>query len=197
MELLRLRRRLLFARKGHKLLKDKLDGMIRQIFDIVKLQQQLSRQMEKEISRVFGKLILASAQTPSHTLEEISRLSKCRAEFDFSIQNIMGVKTPKYELKLSGDPITYHFSAAPAVLDQALIEFRKSMTELVLMAEYNKTITVLAAQIIEIKRRVNALEYVLIPELDEAVRFIRMKLAEMERSSTVSLLKIKNIVSSV
>ena len=194
MELLRLRRRTTLARKGHKLLKDKLDGLIQRILKIVKDHRRLSRKLEKELIDVFQKLVLSSAQTGPETLYAATLLPACKTSVDISLQNIMGVKIPKYELKVEGEPISYGLAETSAELDQALIHFKEILRDLVKLAEYNKAILVIASQIIEIKRRVNALKYILIPELETAVRYIRMKLSEMERSNIVSLLKIKDIV---
>ena len=194
MELLRLRRRTALARKGHKLLKDKLDGLIQRILKIVKDHRHLSRKLEKELIDVFQKLALSSAQISPDTLYAATLLPSCKTSVDISLQNIMGVKIPKYELKVEGNPISYGFAQTSAELDQALMRFKDILKELVKLAEHNKAILVIASQIIEIKRRVNALEYILIPELEQAVKYIRMKLSEMERSTIVSLLKIKDIV---
>ncbi len=194
MELLRLRRRTILARKGHKLLKDKLDGLIQRILKIVKDHRRLSRKLEKELIDVFQKLALSSAQISPDVLYAATLLPSCKTGVDISVQNIMGVKIPKYELKVEGEPISYGFAETSAELDQALTNFKKILKELVMLAEHNKAILVIASQIIEIKRRVNALEYILIPELEQAVKYIRMKLSEMERSTIVSLLKIKDIV---
>ncbi|MFC1571509.1 V-type ATP synthase subunit D [Candidatus Margulisiibacteriota bacterium] len=194
MELLRLKRRTVLAKKGHKLLKDKLDGLIQRILEIVRAHRHLSRKLEEELIEVFQKLVLSSAQTAPDVLIEAAKLSSCKANVDITIKNIMGVKIPKYELKVEGDPITYDFSHTPAELDQALVRFQEILIELVQLAEYNKAILEIASAVIEIKRRVNALEYILIPELEASVRYIKMKLAEMERSTTVALLKIKDIV---
>ncbi len=194
MELLRLRRRTALAKKGHKLLKDKLDGLIQRLLEIVKANRRLSGRLENELINVFQKLVLSSAQTDREVLFEASKSTPCKTGVEITLQNIMGVKIPKYELKIEGDPISYGFSETPAELDQALTQFKEILKELVKLAEHNKAILVISSHIIEIKRRVNALEYILIPELEEAVKYIRMKLSEMERSSTVSLLKIKDIV---
>jgi V/A-type H+-transporting ATPase subunit D len=194
MELLRLRRRTVLAKKGHKLLKDKLDGLIQRILNIVKAHRRLSRKLEPELVEVFQKLALSSGRISPQALYAATLLPSCKTTVDISLQNIMGVKIPKYELKTEGEPISYGFAETPAELDRALMRFKEILEELVKLAEHNKAILVIARQIIEIKRRVNALEYILIPELEDAVRFIRMKLAEMERSTTVSLLKIKDIV---
>lgn len=194
MELLRLRRRATLAKKGHKLLKDKLDGLIQQLLKVVKDQAKLSKQLEAELIDVFQKLILASAQTPTEALAAALELTQCKSGVNITIKNLMGVKIPNYEVEVSGNPIVYDFTNTPAELDQAIKAFKEILPHLIKLAEYNKTIQVVASQIIEIKRRVNALEYVLIPELEASVKFIKMKLAEMERSTTVTLMKIKEIV---
>jgi V/A-type H+/Na+-transporting ATPase subunit D len=194
MELLRLRRRTALAKKGHKLLKDKLDGLIQQLLKVVKAHGKLSRKLEQELIEIFQKLVVSSAQIKPEVLIEAAKLTQCKTTVDLSLKNIMGVKIPQHELKMEGDPISYSFADTTGELDQALIRFKEILKELVQLAEYNKAILVVAKHIIEIKRRVNALEYVLIPELEQSVRFIKMKLAERERSTTVSLLKIKDIV---
>ncbi len=194
MELLRLKRRTALARRGHKLLKDKLDGLIQRILRIVAEHRRLGGRLEEALIDVFQRLVLSSAQTDPHALYAAALLPACRTGVDISRQNIMGVKIPKYELKIEGEPFSYGPADTSAELDAALMKFKEILPELVRLAEFNKAILVLASQIIEIKRRVNALEYILIPELEAAVRYIRMKLAEMERSTTVSLLKIKDIV---
>jgi V/A-type H+-transporting ATPase subunit D len=194
MELLRLRRRTALAKKGHKLLKDKLDGLIQRMLGIVKAHRHLSGLLEEALINVFQNLALSSAQTNPEMLYAAALLHPSKTNVGITLQNIMGVKIPKYELKIEGEPISYGFSGTSAELDQALMHFKEILKDLVKLAEYNKAILVIASQIIEIKRRVNALEYILIPELEAAVRYIRMKLSEMERSTTVSLLKIKDIV---
>jgi len=194
MELLRLRRRAVLAKKGHKLLKDKLDGLIQKILDMVKNHRHLSSALEEELIVIFQKLILASAQAGPENLYAATLLPASQISVDITLQNIMGVKIPKYELKMEGETLPYGWANMPAELDQALHDFREVLARLVKLAELNKAILVTASTIIEIKRRVNALEYILIPELDAAVRYIRMKLSEMERSNIVSLMKIKDIV---
>jgi V/A-type H+/Na+-transporting ATPase subunit D len=194
MELLRLRRRTALAKKGHKLLKDKLDGLIQRLLQVVKAHRRLSNKLEEELIIIFQQLALGSAQTDPKVLEAAALIPTCTASVDITIKNIMGVKIPKYRSKVEGQPISYGYVDTSAELDQALTSFRAIMDELVQLAEHNKAILVMARNIIEIKRRVNALEYIMIPELEDSVRYIKMKLSEMERSTTVSLLKIKDIV---
>lgn len=194
MELLRLKRRTLLARKGHKLLKDKLDGLVQRLMATARDYEKLGVGLEERLSDIFGRLIIASALTTPQSMEEAVSSSKCQAGLEITVRNIMGVKIPGYALKVSGELPGYRFDNTPAELDLALADFRALLSDLVKLAEYNKTILLIASQVVEIKRRVNALEYVLIPELDAAVRFIRLKLSEMERSATVALMKIKELV---
>lgn len=194
MELLRLRRRTILAKKGHKLLKDKLDGLIQRLMGIVKEHHALSSRLEQALIKVFQKLVISSAQTRPEVLDAAKLLSPCSTTVNISLKNLMGIKIPKYELKTKGEPVSYSFAETSIELDEALRGFKDILDELVQLAEHNKAIQVVASHIIEIKRRVNALEYILIPELEQSVRYIKMKLSEMERSNTVTLLKIKDIV---
>lgn len=194
MELLRLRRRTLLAKKGHKLLKDKLDGLVQQILSIANSYQKLSAELEEELTLVFQKLLLASSQISKEDLYYLSVVPAIKASLEITFKNIMGLKAPKYHLKTEGVFKSLGVANITAELDQALLEFSQLLEKLVLLSQYHKTITLIASHIIEIKRRVNALEYILIPELEGSVRYIRMRLAELERDSIVSLMKIKDIV---
>lgn len=194
MELLRQKRKSVLAKKGHKLLKDKLDGLIGHLLDAARSYQHLSRSLEQKLAEVFQKLAVVSAQISKEDLYQAVLASRARTSVNISIKNLMGIKIQSYELMQEGDPLTYSFSDTPAELDQALKEFTEILKDLVELAEKNKEISLIASAIIEIKRRVNALEYILIPEISTAVRYIRMRLSEMERESIVSLMKIKDIV---
>ncbi len=194
MQLLQQKKKLALAKRGHKLLKDKLDGLVRQILGLVKSYRQLSGLLEQKLIDIFQKLAIASAQISEETLATAVECSKVTTSVNVNIKNLMGVKIPQYELKSQGDPFCYSFPDTPAELDQSLKEFMEILKDLVTLAEQNKTIEVIASTIIEIKRRVNALEYILIPEVSGNVRYIKMRLSEMERENIVSLMKIKDIV---
>ena len=194
MELLRFRRRRDLAKRGHRLLKDKLDGLIQKFLGVVKEYRELSGGMEQELVAIFRKLAIASALTSPEILAQIEQFPQCQALVDMKVVNLMGVKVPKYKLELQGHPISYGFTETSAELDEGLLQFKNILPKLVKLGELNKNIIALASAIIETKRRVNALEYILIPELEDAVRLIRMKLAEMERETIVSLMKIKELV---
>jgi len=186
-ELLRLRRRVELARRGHKLLKDKLDGLMQRFYKIRQAYLLLRQELDPRLSRLFFKSVMASAQTPPSGL---AVSEPARAELETKIMNIMGVKIPSYQLKVEGQP-----GFAPLLASVELYEARqgffKALPEIVRLAAASRSLELIAAQITETRRRVNALEFVLIPELMRNLTHIRMQLAERERSAQVVLLKIK------
>jgi len=193
MELLRTRRRLEMARRGHKLLKDKLDGLIQRFLHGVKEEQRLREELESKITNVLIKSALVSANM-GNFLEEAVMLPKQKTFLDLKKINIMGVYIPEYSLKIEGDFHSYGLAGTPFELDEVLAEFNGLLPDLIKLANKIKMIELLSKEIAEIRRRVNALEHILIPELEASVKFIRMKLSEMERGYLTSLMKIKDIV---
>lgn len=190
MQLLRLRRRLELARRGHKLLKDKLDGLVQRFFQIKNNYLELRSSLEPELSKIFLQSIFAGALSLSPELITAS----AKAEVTTTFTNIMGIKIPRYQLQLTGTP-AYNEIKASVELGEALTAFTKQLPRLVELAAQSRSLQLLAEQIIETRRRVNALEYILIPELERTVNLIRLKLAEFERSRTVTLLKIKDLTT--
>ncbi len=185
MQLLRLRRRVELARRGHKLLKDKLDGLVQKFLGIKKEYLAVHEKLEPRLMHVFLKSVLSSALNPPGVLQESSR-----ASVETSLKNIMGVRIPSYRLTVEGKP-AYSDLLATAELGEAVNGFSGVLPELVDLAALSRALRLLATQIIETRRRVNALEYVLIPELDRNVKLIRMKLSELERGTRVVLLKLE------
>ena len=194
MELLRLRRRLEMAKRGHKLLKDKLDGLIQRFLKTIKEEREIREKLEPQISKVFISSVLDSANMWGESLEEAVMMPKQRTSIDLSKRNIMGVYIPLYSLKIEGDFHSYGMAGTPAELDEVLAQFSELLPDLIKLAGHTKMIEILSKDIAEIRRRVNALEHILIPELESAQKFIRMKLSEMERGYLTSLMKIKDIV---
>jgi V/A-type H+-transporting ATPase subunit D len=186
-ELLRLRRRVELARRGHKLLKDKLDGLMQRFFKLRQAYLSLRQELDPQLIRIFFKSVMASAQTPPPALavEESAQV-----ELETILINIMGVKIPSYQLKVEGRP-GFAPLLATVELYEARSGFIKILPELIRLAAASRSLTLIAAQITETRRRVNALEFVLIPELMRNLTHIRMQLAERERSAQVVLLKIK------
>lgn len=188
MELLRLRRRVELAKRSHKLLKDKLDGLIQKFLSIKQDYLDLYAKLEPQLAHVFLKSVMSSALSHPQALAEGS-LTQAQVSVETSIKNIMGVRIPSYNLKIEGKPSSKSLLAT-VELGEALDGFSKILPELVNLAALSKSLRLISTQIIETRRRVNALEYILIPELEKKVRLIRMKLSELERGAKVVLLKI-------
>ena len=185
MELLRLRRRVELARRGHKLLKDKLDGLVQRFNSIKNDYLQLQAELEPRLGGVFSKAVFSSALAQIDAPKSEDR----GVEVERSSQNIMGIRIPHYQLKSSGAARPLSF-LAPVEQREAVSGFSRLLPDLIKLASTGGALRLLATNIIETRRRVNALEYVLIPELDRNVKLIRMQLSERERSTQVVLLKI-------
>jgi len=192
--LLKTKKRASLAKRGHKLLKDKLDGLIGKFIEIAKQTESKLNELNKTLPKAFSHLILASAQMDPAEFEEVVSMPKQKISVEIEKKNFMGVKVPVYKIKIEGTPVSYGLISTPLELDQALLNFNKVLPELVSLASSIKTLELISKEIIKTKRRVNALEHVLIPELTNAISFIKMKLAEMERSYLTSLMKIKDMV---
>ncbi|MBU0687377.1 MAG: V-type ATP synthase subunit D [Candidatus Margulisbacteria bacterium] len=196
MELMKLKVRTALAKRGHKLLKDKLDGLIQRFLKLIKDYHSLKDEADKTMHALFNKLVIASALTPSRVLGKITTFDITPLLLVANRINIMGVKVTDYELEKFEEKLTFPFSDTdvPAELYLALQEFYQFLPQFIKIANIGHAIEKIALAIIEIKRRVNALEYILIPELESTSKYIRMKLAEHERSTLVTLMKIKDIV---
>ncbi|MFO7951300.1 MAG: V-type ATP synthase subunit D [Bacillota bacterium] len=200
MELNRLRRRLTMAQRGHKLLKDKRDELIRQFLILVRRNKELREHMEKELSGTFAKFLLARAVMPTENLEEALMYPTKTLNLDITRQNIMSVYTPKFEwVEESGQGeegsiYPYGFVDTSAELDTSIETLSNILPQLMELAEVEKSVQLLAEEIEKTRRRVNALEHVLIPRLEETIKYIIMKLDENERAALTRLMKIKDIV---
>lgn len=186
-ELLRLRRRVELARRGHKLLKDKLDGLLQRFYKIRRDYLALHEDLEPRLTQIFFKSVMASALTPA---QDLLCSEPAQVEVETTIENIMGVRIPHYRLTVTGEPCFEPLSAT-VELDEARRGFANILPDLIKLAASSRSLRLIAAQITETRRRVNALEYVLIPELVRNLTHIRMQLTERERSAQVVLLKIK------
>ncbi len=194
MELLRIRRRRDLAKRGHKLLKDKLDGLIQKFTSILKENEKNWEIIVEAVSKALSLMVIAGSEIGREFLNTALLFPKMDTGIEIAEVNMMGVYVPKYILKTSGEEIPYGFAFTGAELDQTIIKFKKVLPELISYAQRIKALRLLGDEIIKVKRRVNALEYILIPELESSLKEIRMKLSEMERSYITSLMKIKDIV---
>jgi V/A-type H+-transporting ATPase subunit D len=198
MELTRLKARLKTATRGHKLLKDKRDELMRQFLDIVRRTRELRTRVDEGLSRANAALSLASAIMSSDMLEQALLYPIGRAELEVTLKNIMSVNVPRFEFKTeaaeSRDIYPYGFAQTSGELDDAIAAMSEVFRELLELAESEKTSQLLADEIEKTRRRVNALEYVMIPDLQKNIKYISMKLEENDRSTKVRLMKVKDMV---
>lgn len=197
MELLRLKKRLVVARRGHKLLKDKLDEMMKQFLELVQENRRLRVQVEESLGTAFKGFLMARAVMSPEFLVGAIAFPKSHMELSAGTRKVMGIEVPTFELHtegVAGGGLPYGFAQTSGELDQAILSLLEAFRPLVELAEVEKTVELLAAEIEKTRRRVNALEYVLIPQLEEKVRYITMKLDENERGNLTRLMKVKDIV---
>ena len=196
MELSKLKKRLVVARRGHKLLKDKQDALIKAFLERARAGKALREKVEAELQECYGTFAFSRAQTTPEILEQALIFPGARCTLSVSWRNVMSVMVPKYDVKQEGNPVNYGFASVPLLLDVALEQFSKLILRLLELAAEEKAIRLMAGEIERTRRRVNALEYVMIPNLQETIRYISMKLDEQERSTLSRLMKIKEIVHS-
>jgi V/A-type H+/Na+-transporting ATPase subunit D len=201
MELNRLKKRLKMAERGHKLLKDKRDELIRQFLILVRKNKELREDIEKELSGAFARFLLARAVMPTEILEEALMYPTKKLSLEIHKINIMSVYAPKFtwaeEESTQGEESSiypYGFVETTAELDSSIETLSAVLSRLMKLAEVEKAVQLLAEEIEKTRRRVNALEYVLIPKLAETIKYITMKLDENERGALTRLMKIKDVV---
>ena len=197
MELTRLKARLKTAVRGHKLLKDKRDELMRQFWEIVYRNRELRDRVEERLQEAYKSLTVASAIMSPDMLEQSLLVPKQRVELDMDTQNIMSVNVPRYHFKTTGggsDIYPYGFAQTSGELDGALKTLSAVFEEMLELAQVEKTMQLLAQEIEKTRRRVNALEYVMIPEMQQNIKYISMKLEENDRSTKVRLMKVKDMV---
>lgn len=198
MELTRLKGRLKTAVRGHKLLKDKRDELMKQFMDVVRENRAVRKSVEEALMRAHGAFTVASALMSPEMLEQSLLYPKQSVELNMSFQNIMSVNVPNYTFKTKSDNTSeiypYGFAATSGELDDAVKALADAFEGMLRLAQIEKTSQLLAEEIEKTRRRVNALEYVKIPEMQENIKFITMKLDENERSATVRLMKVKDMI---
>ena len=198
MVLNQLKGRLKTARRGHKLLKDKRDELMRQFMDVVKLNKQLRTRVEEGLTQAFASLQVASAIMSPEILEQALLYPRQSVELGMSFKNIMSVNVPRYSFHTkNNDPseiYPYGFAQTSGELDDALDKLARVFEDMLELAQVEKTMQLLAEEIEKTRRRVNALEYVMIPELEGNIKYISMKLEENENATKVRLLKVKEMV---
>lgn len=194
MELLKLRRRRDTAKRGHKLLKDKLDELLKEFMARIGENRRLRQEVEKELFAAYGQLAIARAEAGGPVIAQ-ALLAGAPAELvKADSKNVMSVHVPVLTVGQMPTPSGYSYATTPALLDGALASLSAVAPKMIELAEREKAIELLAAEIETTRRRVNALEYVLMPQLNDAIRDIRMKLDESERSERTRLMKVKDML---
>lgn len=194
MELIKLRRRLQIARRGHKLLKDKFDEMMKLFLALVREMSELRVQVEKEIAGAQEIFALARSETSTQELEEALSFPESEVSVRVDKVNLMSVRVPEFDFEIDGAIDCYGLAATPTTIDESLRLFRALLPHMVELSQKEKAVLSLADEIEKTRRRVNALEYVLIPQLEQTIRYITMKLDEFERANLTKLMKIKELV---
>ncbi len=196
MELRTLKDRLNMAIRGHKLLKDKADETVRQFMLYIRENKRLREEVEKDISEALKSFLLASAVTSPESMEEAVSMAGFSVELETSSKNIMSVPVPVISITPSEkkEQYPYSFASVSSELDMSISNLSELLVKLVELAEIEKTCNMLADEIEKNRRRVNALEYVMIPQLQETIKYITMKLDENERSNIVRMMKVKELI---
>jgi len=194
MELLNQKKKYALAKRGHKLLKDKEDELMRAIQEIVKKVFALRKEVEESLKKSMERFILAKASMDPMELEQAFLITKTEFSLSSSFKNVMSVKIPVYEKEFKGEMISYGFLNILPEVDLALMDLQKAFEKMIELAEMEKAITLLAEEMSKTRRRVNALEFILIPDIEEAIKTINMKLSEMERGNISRLMRIKDII---
>ena len=197
MELTRLKKRLKTAVKGHKLLKDKRDEMVRQFMLYIRKNRELRAEVEEALGRDMKRVAVASARMGEADIGE-ALLSEAAGTVSVTVgeRNIMGVTVPAFASQGGGQltGLPYSFAFTSAELDGAVLDLADLMPKLIELAQVEKTCSMLADEIEKTRRRVNALEHVMIPETQQAIKFITMKLEDNERSNVTRLMKVKDMI---
>ncbi len=192
MALLELKNKLKRAKKGHKLLKDKQEGLMKAFMDIIREVQKLRKEVEKELGLVFQNLLLASAVIPHPEYLETALLAPTtKIELDIETKNVMSVKLADIKADVKGDVLSYGFTETSGELDTALTSLREILPLLIQLAESEKKAERMADELEKTRRRVNALEHVMIPNVEDTIKFISQNLEERARAERIVSMIVK------
>lgn len=196
MQMTGLKRRLKTSERGHKLLKDKQDELMRQFIELIRKNKALREEVEKELSESFQDFLLASAMMSPAFMEQAVSYPSQKISVDITQKNIMSVLVPqmRFERGEGEQQLPYGFLQTSAELDDAIERLQAVLDRMLELAQLEKTAQLMAGEIEKTRRRVNALEYRTIPDLTETIKWIRMKLDENERANITRLMKVKELI---
>jgi V/A-type H+-transporting ATPase subunit D len=191
MALMELKRKSASAKRGHKLLKDKQDGLMQQFLVVIRTAKQLREEIDLKLQRAFRTFLLASAWLSEAELHNALSSPQATVSLDYEIKSVMGVKIPVFKLRKDGTIRSYGYANTNAFLDEAIDLFEETFASLVRLAEIEKQAERMAIELETTRRRVNALEHKMLPDLRDTVKYIKMKLDESERSGIVGTMRVK------
>lgn len=195
-ELLKLKIKLKTAERGWKLLKEKRDGLMKHFMIIIREAKEQREHIETELGEGFKYFILASAQMRPSEIRESIMWPGMKTSLKAETKNVMSVEIPQFEYQEEGDWLSYSLATTSSALDKSIETFASSLKYMVKLAEIEHSAKLLAEEIEKTRRRVNALEYVFIPDIRETIKYITAKLNEQERSAIVALMRIKDIIAT-
>lgn len=198
MELTNLKRKLLTARRGHKLLKDKRDELMRRFMDLVRENKELRKKVEASIAEANKHMAVARSVMSDADITSALMMPMQEISIDISEKNVMSVLIPEFKTQFKtaddADIYPYGFAFTSTELDGAVKFISDILPDLIKLAETEKSCQLMAAEIEKTRRRVNALEHVMIPQYEETIKYISMKLDENERSATTRIMKVKDMM---
>lgn len=198
MELTNLKRKLTTARRGHKLLKDKRDELMRQFLDLIYENQRLRSEVERSLADANLNMALARSVMPNEVLDTALLLPKQGIQLNITEKNVMSVNIPEYSVEYRtnnpADIYSYGYADTSADMDGAIRSLSELLPKMIRLAQVEKSCQLMSSEIEKTRRRVNALEHVMIPRYEETIKYISMKLDENERSTTTRLMKVKDMM---
>ena len=195
MELIRLKAKLKVAKRGHKLLKEKRDGLMKEFMAIIRDAKDKREKVEENIADGFRSFVLAAADMRPQSLETALLWPSKKISFEVKTKNVMSVVVPQFTYQEEGDFVCYSLATSSSGLDNSLKIFSDSLSDIVKLSQMEHSARLLAAEIEKTRRRVNALEYIFIPEMEKNIKNISNKLDEQERSALAGLMRIKATVA--
>lgn len=191
MELIRLKAKLKMAKRGHSLLEEKLEGLMQEFLGIIKKTRSLRQEVEAQLGQAFQSFIIASADMRPEVTEEALAVPTKKLSLQVATKNVMSVQVPQFEYEESGDFLSYSLATTSSGLDTSLKTFSDALPKIVELAQTEHSARLLSAEIEKTRRRVNALEFVFVPEIERNVKYISSKLDEQERGALVSVMRLK------
>ena len=192
--LLRLKKELKVAKKGHKLLKDKRDGLVKKFMTVIYETKELRESVEERLGSAFDSYTRATGMTSSVALNTALMVPNAKIDLDVKVKSVMSVKIPEFKVEKEGSVFAYGMLETTGDLDNAMVKFDTVFVDILRLAELEKTAENLAEEIEKTRRRVSALENVRIPNLEDTIKFITMQLDERNRDAVVSTMRVKAMI---